>query len=161
MQPLRAGQLDTDQRPAGIRSGFACVVCGLSPLRRGFISPLGGGGEHLSANEALPIAQVQNLGKELGDEGDLLPAGELNPATANDTLTVGEQHCLEQHTRWPGCCAGQVILVARVTSARGLVKSRSASSTRSLRLCCTMAMATEIEAKASSSSASVRSPRSR
>ena len=54
-------------------------------------------------------------------------------------------------SRWP----------PRITSARGLVRSRSASSTRSLRFSWTIAIATEIDANASNSNASPRSPSSR
>ena len=48
------------------------------------------------------------------DEGDVVPAGALDAATADDAPAVGEQHHLEQHGRRVGAGAGEVVLVAGV-----------------------------------------------
>lgn len=52
-----------------------------------------------------------------GDEDDVLTAGRLDVAAADDALAVGEEDDLEQHRRWVGGCAGGVVLVVDIESA--------------------------------------------
>jgi len=80
-------------------------------------------GEHLAADQALPVAKEEHLREELGDgvgasshegcnggkvrptiarqrhERDVLTAGPLDLPAADDAARVGEQHNLEQHQR--------------------------------------------------------------
>ena len=51
------------------------------------------------------------------DEGDVVPAGALDAATADDAPRIGEQHHLEQHGRRVGAGAGEVVLVAGIEAA--------------------------------------------
>ena len=53
-----------------------------------------------------------------GDEGDVLAAGALDAAAADDALRVGEQHDLEQHRGRVGGGAGQVVVVARIEAGQ-------------------------------------------
>ena len=48
------------------------------------------------------------------DEGDVLAAGALDAAAADDAVRVGEQHDLEQHRRRVGAGAGLVVPKARI-----------------------------------------------
>ena len=97
-----------------------------------------GDGEHLAADEALAVAQVEDLGEELGnvvaqtgdeggeggevrgavategDEGYMFAAGAFDAATADDALAVGEQHDLEQHPRRVGRSTRLVVAVAGI-----------------------------------------------
>jgi hypothetical protein len=97
-----------------------------------------GDGKHLAADQALPVAQVEHLGKELGDvvaqagdeggdggevwravaaqgdEGDVFPAGTFYSPAADEALAIGEQDDFEQHPRWVGSGTSEIVLVAGV-----------------------------------------------
>jgi len=49
-----------------------------------------------------------------GDEGDMFAAGALDAARADDALAVGEEDDLEQHSRWVGGRAGEIVAVAGI-----------------------------------------------
>ena len=111
---------------AGAGLGFAGVTRQLDAID----------GEHLAADEALPVAEVEHLAEDggdviaqardkggksgevgssvsrEGDEGDLLTAGPFDLAGADDAATVGEEDDLKQQGRWIGGGTGQVIAVA-------------------------------------------------
>jgi len=93
--------------------------------------------EHLASDQALPVAEVDHLGEELGDvfaqsgdkggdgrkvrgavtgerdEADVFSAQPLNPPAADDAFGVGAQDVLEQHSRRVG--GGTCIVVAVAT----------------------------------------------
>ena len=97
-----------------------------------------GDGEHLAADKPLAVADEQDFleqrddlgpqgadkggkgGKVRGavagqrNEGDLLAAGALDGARADDAAAVGEQDNLEQHRRRVGAGAGEIVLVAGI-----------------------------------------------
>jgi hypothetical protein len=52
------------------------------------------------------------------DEGDVVAAGALDVAAADDAPAVGEEDDLEQHGRRVGGCAGEVVLVAGVEAGQ-------------------------------------------
>jgi hypothetical protein len=95
-------------------------------------------GEHLAADEPLPVADGQDFleqprrlgtqggdeggdGGEMrlavageGDEGDVFPAGPLDAPRTDDPLAVGEEDDLEQHGRRVGSGAGGIIAIPPV-----------------------------------------------
>ena len=95
-------------------------------------------GEHLAADQALPVTDEQDVAKQAadlgaqradetseggevraaitgqGDEGDVFSAGPFDAATADDAPAVGEEDDLEQHGRRVGAGAGAVVLVAGI-----------------------------------------------
>ena len=99
-------------------------------------------GEHLPTNQALSIAEVEDLGEQSGDvvaqsrdkggnrgevrgavagerdEGDVLAAQAFAAPAADDAFGVGAKDDLEQHSRWVGRGAGGVVVVARVKTRK-------------------------------------------
>ena len=95
-------------------------------------------GEHFAADQALPVAEVEDLGKEFGNffvkagdeggergevrhgiarkryEGDVFAAQPLDTPAAHDALGVGAENDLEQHSRRIGAGAILVVAVAAV-----------------------------------------------
>ena len=98
-------------------------------------------GEHLAADEALPVTEPEDLAEDVGDglvpsgdeggegcevgcgvaregdEGDVFPAGALDRPGADDAAAVGEQDDFEQQGRWVGAGAGVVVVVVGVEAA--------------------------------------------
>src|SRR5690606_25094856 len=98
--------------------------------------------EHLAADEALAIAQIEHLTEEAGDviaqagdedgdggvvqnavategnEGYMFAAGAFDAARTDDALTVGEEDDLEQHARRKGAGAGEVVPVAGIEAGQ-------------------------------------------
>ena len=92
-------------------------------------------GEHFAADQPLPVAEVENAGKERGDlsgkaadecgecrevrnavtgqrdKGDLLTTGAFDAARADDTEAVGVEDNLEEHGRRPRRGAAAVVAV--------------------------------------------------
>jgi hypothetical protein len=90
-------------------------------------------GEHVAADETLAVAHHEHLGEDTGDglavigneggngavvrlavtaqrdEDDVVPAGGLDAARADDAAAVGEEHDLEQHAGVVRGGAGQVV----------------------------------------------------
>jgi hypothetical protein len=52
------------------------------------------------------------------DERDVLCAGTLDAATADNSPRIGEEHDLEQHGRRVGAGAGEIVLVAGVEAGQ-------------------------------------------
>ena len=111
--------------------GFGCIAGQLDAVD----------GEHLVTDQPLLVADEEHLRKylrdlvaeranEVGDSGevrrgvagqcnkdDVLTAGGLDVAAADDALTVGEEDDLEQHGGRICCCASDVVLVVGVEPA--------------------------------------------
>ena len=95
-------------------------------------------GEHLATDQTLPVADGEHWGEQVGnvvangtdkvgqrgevrgliagqgDEGDVVAAGALDLAAADDALRIGEQDDLEQNGRRVRGGTGGVVLVAAV-----------------------------------------------
>lgn len=116
---------------AGAALGFAGVAGQLDAVD----------GEHLAPDQALPVADVEDLAEDAGDvvaerrdksgeggemrlavtgqgdEGDVFAAGALDVAAADDALGIAEQDDLEQHGGRIGAGAGGVIAEAGIAAA--------------------------------------------
>ena len=99
-------------------------------------------GKHFASDQALPVAQGENLSEEPGDfvtqaadesgnggpvrgtvagegnESDVLTAGVFDSATADDALAVGEQNNFEQSARQVGASTGGVVAAAPVKAGQ-------------------------------------------
>lgn len=113
---------------AGAASGLAGIARQLDPID----------GEHLAANQALPVADHEYLGEQLGGQvahvgdelreggevwltvaGDgheqhMVAAGRFHLATADNAAAVGEQDDFQQHGRVVGRCALEAVAIAGV-----------------------------------------------